>query len=318
MNKFKFTFSALVVFVCSLVFTSTAEAQVSRTFVSVFGSDSNPCDHPIRPCRNIQAGITKVQAGGEVVVISSGSYQPFTVNKAVTVAAALGEHVGITVPSGDGILINIGSTDAVVLRGLTINGLGGNAGIRIVAGGVLHVEHCVIERMSGEGISIGGGIGGAFIKDTIVRNNSGHGISIGSPSQISLSVVKASIDRCRLENNAHGMIARDNSQVTIRDSISAGNRLRGLYAEAAAAGTTAELNIENCLVTGNGTGNAHGIVSGGGTGISIVRVSNTTVTNNQGGGLFAFPGASLLSRLNNTVEGNTPGDGSFTGTFGPK
>lgn len=49
---------------------------------------------------------------------------------------------------------------------------------------------------------------------------------------------------------------------------------------------------------------------------ATVRVSNSTITENDFG-LFAGAGASLLSRGNNTVEGNTT-DGGFTGVFAAK
>lgn len=122
MNNLTFTIRSLTLIVFSLVFSSIAEAQVPRTFVSVLGSDNFSCNTPILPCRNIQAAITKVQAGGEVVIVTSGSYQPFAVNKAVTVLAEPGVHVGINATSGNGITINAAAADVVVLLGLTLNG----------------------------------------------------------------------------------------------------------------------------------------------------------------------------------------------------
>jgi hypothetical protein len=74
------------------------------------------------------------------------------------------------------------------------------------------------------------------------------------------------------------------------------------------------MNLENCVVTGNGIGIfATGGIAGG---AAIARVSNSTITGN-GAGVRATEGGSILSRLNNTVEGNE-NNGSFTGTFQAK
>jgi hypothetical protein len=325
MNKIKLIFSALVVLVFSLLFVSTAEAQASRTFVSVFGNDANPCNTPLLPCRQIQAAITKVQAGGEVVVISSGSYQPFIVNKSVTVTAAPGEHVGISVSSGNGATISAASTDVIVLRGLTFNGSGGVVGIQFFSGAALHVENCITNGFSAHGIGANAS-GRFFAKDTITRNNTRSGIFIATAS----GTTTASLDRLRVENNGTGINIQDNARLTIRDSVVAGNNFLGLVAGPAPTGTTIEVGIESCQFTGNlsgpvaGGGNgvtmmsvSNSIITNNGTGVNslpngIIRVSNTTIVHN-GTGVLAT-GGSVLSRLNNTVEGNT-NDGLFTGTF---
>ncbi|HET6893404.1 MAG TPA: right-handed parallel beta-helix repeat-containing protein [Pyrinomonadaceae bacterium] len=321
MNKITVTFSALVMFFCSLVFTSTAEAQVFRTFVSTLGNDSNPCDQPFRPCRNIQAGIDKVASKGEVVVISSGSYQPFTANKSVTVLAPPGIHAGIDVFSAQGVIVsagaaNTGSPDIVVLRGLTVNGLGASfqpAGIQYVSGTALSIENCVIQGFSGNGIRIGGNGEQLFVKDTTVRNTGLNGIFVGATVT---GIAVAVIERSRLENCGGGLTAVESGRVTMRDTVVLGNRGHGIFALGNSAGALVEINVENCLVSGQTT--ASGIVAGtlGSGGTVVVRVSNTTVTNN-GSGIEAGGAGIVLSRGNNTVEGNGV-DGTFTGAFAAK
>jgi hypothetical protein len=266
MNKMKLTFNVFV-FVFVLAFTSSIEAQVSRTFVSTFGSDGNPCDHPIRPCRNFQAGIMKVQGGGEVVIVTSGSYQPFTVNKPITVAAAPGEHVGISVSSGHGAMINAGPTDSVTLRGLMFNWTGGsnNNGIEFNAGAALHVEGCIINGFPGAGI-LSNAPSKLFIKDTTVRNGGNFsGIFMGAPS----GTVTVSIERSRVEGlgtTGIGILAGDNSRVTIRDTISSGNGT-GFQADPQTINGTVEMTLENCVATNNGFA---GIFADGSPGTSII------------------------------------------------
>lgn len=95
------------------------------------------------------------------------------------------------------------------------------------------------------------------------------------------STATASIDHCRLERNGSGLLAASYSRVTIRDSVAADNDV-GFSVEAG-SGTTAELNIENCVATGNSF-NGIGVIGGG---RSTVSVSNSTVTGN-GTGILGF------------------------------
>ncbi len=323
----KLTFSALVMFGFTLAFTSSAQAQVSQTFVSVEGKDNSTCDAPDKACRNIQLGITKVQAGGEVVILTSGSYQPFTINKAVTVVAAPDIHVSINTTSGDGVIINSAPADVVILRGLTFNGLGGIVGIQFMSGGELHVENCIASGFSAHGIGLGPA-SKFFAQDVILRNNAGSGILLNTVGD---GTITASLDRISVVGNGTGINIQKNVRVTLRDAVVTGNKFLGIVAGTSPAGTTTEVTIENCQITGN----LSGPVAGGGDGNTVMNVSDSIIANNSGAGINSFPnglirvsnttivhngsgllvtGGSILSRLNNTVEGNT-NDGSFTGTF---
>ena len=86
-------------------FASTSRAQVQRTFVSGAGNDANPCSRTA-PCRTFGAAMAQTNAGGEVYVLDSAGYGPFTINKSVSIVAPLGVTAGISVFSGDGIDIN--------------------------------------------------------------------------------------------------------------------------------------------------------------------------------------------------------------------
>src|SRR6266567_614359 len=134
---------ASLVFVLSLC--GLAQAQL-RVFVSGTGSDANPCTR-MAPCRNFQRGHDVVTAGGEVVALDSAGYGTVSITKSVTLTGD-GVYAGITVTSGDGVYISVGSSDTVVLRGLTLNGVGGTDGISFHAGGNLHVENCVVTGFS--------------------------------------------------------------------------------------------------------------------------------------------------------------------------
>ena len=99
-----------------------------------------------QPCRNFNAAIGVVNAGGEVVALDSGGYGLTTISKAVTLTGPTGVYVAITAltAGSSAITVSAANTDTVVLRGLTLTGLGGQTGINVTSVGNLHVEGCVI------------------------------------------------------------------------------------------------------------------------------------------------------------------------------
>src|SRR6266568_4863825 len=106
--------------------THRATALAQRTFVSAAGgNDANPCTLTL-PCRNFQAAIAQTASGGEVIVLDSGGYGTVTISQAVSLIAPPGVYAGISVFSGAGITVSAGASDVVVIRGLTLNGLGGS------------------------------------------------------------------------------------------------------------------------------------------------------------------------------------------------
>jgi hypothetical protein len=270
---------------------SSAFAIVARVFVSVNGNDSNVCSNVATPCRTFAGGILQVNTGGEVIVLDSGSYGGTTITNAVTINVP----PGVIAFTAQPLVVNAPAA-TVVLRGLTIDEAGAAAdGINVVAAGTLFVESCVITGSANNGIRFASS-GNLFVKDTIIRGMGNVGIWV-IPSS---GTARASIDHCRLEGNGYGLFSDLNGATTVRDSVASGNSLYGFLAQSGG-----ELNIESCVAANNVTGIAS---FNGGT---LVRVSNTTVTDN-GTGLGG--GGSLLSRGNNTVEGNTS-DGTFSGTY---
>ena len=123
-----FRFSSLIIF--TLAFTVMAYAAPQRTFVSAHhGNDANTANNCsiTQPCRNFNAAIGVVNAGGEVVALDSGGYGATTISKAVTLTGPTGVYVAITAltAGSSAITVSAASTDTVVLRGLTLTGLGG-------------------------------------------------------------------------------------------------------------------------------------------------------------------------------------------------
>jgi hypothetical protein len=280
---------------------SGATSLAQRAFVSGNGSDNNPCSIGA-PCRTIGTALGAVAPGGEVVVLDSAGYGPFVINKAVTIIASQGVYAGISVFSGDGITISAGATDIVVLRGLTVNGLGGSNGVTFNSGQSLFVERCILNGFLANGLNFTGA-GRLFTKDTIIRNNGGAGISLtGAMSSLAL----ASIDKTRIEANGTGLAVFDGGRASIRNSVLSGNTTG---AAATPSTTPAEINIEKCLVANSSTGV---LAQGSAGGIGTIRLAKCTITEN-GLGLSQQSAGVLLSGGRNKLGGNTT---DSTGTIG--
>ena len=183
------------------ILASVATAQVQRTFVSGLGDDGNPCSRTA-PCRTFGQAISHTIPGGEVIVLDSAGYGPVTITQGVSLIAPPGVHAGISVFSGDGIDINAGASDTIILRGLTVNNQGsfGN-GIVFNMGGTLHIENCVVNGFS-SGFSAGvlfQRAGTLEVKDSIMRGNF-YGIKVaGSGSGPGTAL--ATIEQVRLEGS---------------------------------------------------------------------------------------------------------------------
>jgi hypothetical protein len=256
----------------------------------------------------LQAAVNAVAPGGEVVALDSAGFgSNLAINKSVSVIAPPGVFAGIFTNSGDGIQVAAGSSDIIVLRGLTVDSQGGGfAGILYSAGGELHVESCVINGFGARGIdSFGPSLS---IKDTIVRN-SGFGILTSSGPGNTVAA-----EGVRLESNQAGLFATNGARVSIRNSVIAGNSQQGIVASGNGPGSFVEVNVEACMIAYNGTDGVNSDANGS----AIVRISNSTVTDNATG-LHQGGTALLLSRGNNTVEGNKTADTQGTiGSYGAK
>ena len=295
--------------------SQTVNPQSQRTFVSAqHGDDANQAATPAcsvtLPCRNFNTAINAVRAGGEVVALDSGGYGSVTISKAVTLTGAAGVHAAVTAltAGSSAITVNAASTDTVVLRGLTVTGLGGQEGINVTSVGDLHVEGCVISGFTGRGIWIHLTADGSriFIKDTITRNNGDAGIYVTT----SIGTVRASIDNCRSERNNLGFYATNNSRVTINRSVASGNGGVGFFSFSLGSGTTTELSCEECVASNNFDGFRVDANSGG---AATIRVSHSTVSNNTSIGFAQIFDGVFESLGNNLVKGNgTDTSGTIT------
>src|SRR5450432_3310814 len=125
--------SALALISANCVAMSTpANAQATRTWVSGVGDDANPCSRTA-PCKTFAGAISKTAAGGEIDALDPSGFGAVTITKAITIAGD-GTLASILVAGTNGIIVNAGVNDVVLLRNLSLIGIGGTNGIYFVAG----------------------------------------------------------------------------------------------------------------------------------------------------------------------------------------
>src|SRR5688572_18374492 len=103
-----------------LIGASAASAQATRTWVSGVGDDVNPCSRTA-PCKTFAGAISKTAAGGEISVLDPGGYGAVTITKAITINGD-GTLASILAVLTNGVVVNAGVNDRVVLRNISING----------------------------------------------------------------------------------------------------------------------------------------------------------------------------------------------------
>src|SRR3984893_2755209 len=136
--------------VTMLFVASPACAQATRTWVSGVGDDANPCSRTA-PCKTFAGAISKTAAAGEINVLDPGGYGGVTITKSIRI---ISDHIeaGVLVSGTNGITVNAGVADTIVLEGLDIEGLGtGLNGVHIIAGKSVYVIRCAIRPLTGDG-----------------------------------------------------------------------------------------------------------------------------------------------------------------------
>jgi hypothetical protein len=340
------------VFICAV-----PALAAQRTFVASNGVDTNPCSL-VNPCRAFAAAILLTDPNGEIIVLDSAGYGPVTVTKPVSIISPAGVYAGVSVPAGqDGITVNAGVNDKVVLRGLSINGLGGDRGIVVIAAGEVHIEQCTVANMAMHGIEIDGGTH-THVRSTTVRSNAQNGLFVaaGSPEvqlvdsqvfrngQYGILVTVGTLDAARsaFDYNAQDGVRVHpttpvNAVATLTDSTLTGNGGAGASAAPATLQTVAMAIARSTSARNGGSGFEVSSVFGtafltvsdsaslenAGFGLSITGtqataiVTGSTVARNVAADLAQFASAILRSSANNALTGRGAADIQGTITSNP-
>jgi hypothetical protein len=303
-----------------LALPGISEATVPRAFVSINGSDLNPCS-AVQPCRSFNQALTVVEPGGEIVVQNSGGYSTgFTINHSVTIDAAGFNASVISTSATDLCTINAGLSDRVVLRGISFHGagVGGNA-INVSQVGSLYVEHCSIGEFTGDGVSMLGG-GDLWVTGTDVRKCT-NGLRVGANSDRGAGLVAqdSRFSECILSGVdlfTSSIAAATGWLTNCTASLSTGNQSNGgagfVVASIMNSPANANLTLTNCRAFGNTFGLD---AESSATGNATIRIADCVVTRNTTGIVTDSFGAGITSVIGtnpgtNLISGN--GDGNAT------
>ncbi len=296
----------VAILLCALMVTP-AQAVSQRAYVASYGNDLNTATdcYITAPCRTFAQAVTVVLENGEVLALDSTGYGPVTLSKSISLTAAPGVYAGMSVfPGVTGIKINNPATN-VVLRGLTINGQGGDNGIWMNSSGNLSIENCVISNFWGyprRGILVTQAAKVRMV-NTLVRNtDTGIELQEGATAMISKS---------KFLGNDFGIFANgaaSTTTATVRDSVVTGSR-QGIVAYSQTVSANNRINVIRSTISNNNNiiGNI-GVSAQADFGTALITLSKSLVAGNYWGFYISAPpgtSASVLSFGNNTVIDNT-------------
>ena len=311
---------------CLLLNVAPGHAQLTHSWVSQSsGDDHNPCSRSL-PCRTFAGAFLKTLPGGYIGAIDAGDFGPVVINKSITIdggSAAIASILQTSAFLGGsfGILVNAGAFDRVTLRNLSIVGGGsGLTGIVFDKAGALHIENCIISDFTGWGISFAPGNNidaSLYVGNTIITGNGFSGNTVspdGGGIHISPSApawVRVSLNQVRVERNKDGITADGSKGATgyfitmiVLKSAVVGNGTGFTFTSAAGKAVVGAV-LDGITAAGNG---GAGVLANGAN--AHVSLGNSTIVLNQGGGVSMTAGGVIASYKNNTIEGNTPSDGT--------
>src|SRR5215813_10997846 len=216
----------------SALFTSPASAQATRTWVSGVGDDANPCSRTA-PCKTFAGAISKTAAGGEIDALDPAGYGALTITKAITIDGGGGQVASVLVSGTNGIVVQAGANDVVILRNLRINGIGsGFNGVRFLSGKDLNVENCFIFGFTQNGIDIAlnqATQASAHIINTVLKNNGGVGVRA---TNAVAPAVKVGINETSVMlSGSHGVEASTNSRISVDHGFISASSGSGVLAD---------------------------------------------------------------------------------------
>ena len=263
-----------------------ASGQALRTWVSGgAGDDANPCSRTA-PGKTFAGALSRTAANGEIDVIDPGEFGGPKITQAVTIDGGF-NLAGVLVDGTDGITINAGDNDTVVLRNLDINGASASPnGINILHAGAVRIENCTILGFTtGVNVSVSSNAQ-VSLKNVTISNCTTEAVTVSPRS----ALVSVAADNLTVHFCASAVSANTGAKVYLRNSDLSQNT----NALTAATGSTVELDtvaITGCSGTAVNT-------TGG-----LVRLTNDSVFDN-GVGLATSNGGKINSFTNNKFQGN--------------
>ena len=280
-----------------LVCHESAFAQATRTWVSGVGDDANPCSRTA-PCKTFAGAISKTAAAGVISVLDPGGFGAVTITKAITIDGG-GVEGSIVGALTNGVIVNTAATDHVVLRNLTIYGVGsGLTGIRVLNSS----GHVTVQNVTVSGFATGlefNTPGKLYVYDSFFQDNTTFGVVVKQG--------RGTLDRVRFDNNGNDAVRSiDGAKTSVRASTASGHT----NVAYSAVGAGSVLSVDDCTATNN----AYGMGSMWG---AAMQIGNSTIVSNTTQGVYVDASSTLVSLGGNRFAGNAT-NGTFTSTTPPQ
>ncbi len=263
-----------------LLAATFAGAQASRTWVSGVGDDANPCSRTA-PCKTFAGAISKTASGGEIDALDPAGYGAVTITKALTIDGGGGQVASVLVAGTNGIVVQAGPSDVVILRNLRINGISGSGngginGIRFLAGKSLIVENCDIFGFTNNGIDVAMG---ASANVTVLGTNVENVTQVGLRATTTAGTTTVAIVNSNFTNSGFGVWADARSSISVTTSTASNNSSVGFISQSTVAGTQGVMSVIRSTSSGNGVG----FQAGGSVGSGFMNLSADAIFQNGTG-----------------------------------
>lgn len=251
----------------------------------------------LAPLRQIGKAIALSPVGETVVVVDSGDYKHFTVDKTLAIVA---ERVAARIHPdafpGAAVTVAAGSADVVLLQGLTITGRAGAVGVRFSEGRALHLEGCAIGGFvatadSRPGCAIDAQQGILNATDTVLHDNV-TGIDVSSGRVV--------LDGCSIRGDgtrdSEGLFIRGTSYVGVVRCVVSDHGDTGIYVRGDPGVHRPFLSLTQSMI-------AHNRVGMYADRTGQVYLNSPTITLNDTG-LYTLNGGVIYTRGSSSVIGN--------------
>jgi hypothetical protein len=309
MNRSSFLVLATALFICSAA--ASAQAQVTRTFVSGTGTANSSCSYTA-PCRFFTQAVAALPSqGGEIDVLDPGSYGQITITNSVSI---IGRGWTTITATNSTAAITIAGSGKVNVNGVQLDGGGtAGAGINFTGSGTLNIQNSVIRNFGGDGILIQPtGTTQFMISDTLLSDNGGEGLDVSVAS----TTVTGAVDHVRAEGNTFngfkmftpsGASSASMLNVTISNSVAANNPTQCGISAGASVGQATIAVSDSVMENNSAAGLCSNQINGSTTNITLrnsaITNSGTAISNNGG----------TIWVTRSTISGNSTGIGGIDG-----
>jgi hypothetical protein len=310
MTKTRHLFAGLTLALAACIATP-ASAAGSTAYLARAGTGTT-CTAAV-PCSSITPAILAAGLSGEVICLDKANYGGVTIQQSVIISCGddLWEAPGWV------IYINTPAGSSVSIEGLVLDGTGFTGSAATFSGqGSLRLHRVRIGNNSGsnsDGLQFApSGAAKLDVSDSVFYNNgsgTGGGIVVNPQSG---GIAQVALERVVVSGNAFG-IAADGSgstggiNMTIADSMIAGNSQDGIVAVTQSGGAPIGVMVSNT----KSVNNAIGIRSIGPN--VTVRVKNSDVIGNGTG--LSFSGGGILATYGNNAVNANGINGAFSGSI---